>query len=169
MFKFSYNWLKDYIGEKIEFKELLSVLNLQGFEFQGSQNIGDDIVTAIEVKANRPDMLSHMGIAREVQAFYENEIPKPKKSTLSIQNEKFPIKINVENENICKRFCGLVIENIDNSVQTPEYIKKRLSALGINLVNPVVDIANYVMIDMGQPLHSYDLDKISGKVLNIKK
>ena len=169
MFKFSYNWLKDYIGNKINFKELLNVLNLQGFEFQGNQNINDDIVTAIEVKANRPDMLSHMGIAREVQAFYEEDISKPKKSTLLIQNEKFPIKINVENKNICKRFCGLVIKNIDNNVQTPEYIKKRLSALGINIVNPVVDIANYVMIDMGQPLHSYDLDKISGKVLNIKK
>lgn len=169
MFKFSLEWLKDYIGKDIKFNELLKILNLQGFEFQGEQKVGNDIITAIEVKANRPDMLSHMGIAREIKAFNKEKIPTPKKYNKKVFEEDFPIDIKVESLDICSRFCGVIIENIDNKVQTPEYIRRRLEALGINCVNAVVDIANYIMLDMGQPMHSYDIEKISGKELTVKK
>ncbi len=169
MFKFSFDWLQDYLGTDMKFKEILEILNLQGFEFQGEQKVGDDIVTAIEVKANRPDMLSHMGIAREIRAFCGKKIPKPERADIKINNENFPVKIKVTDSKSCRRFSGIVIENIDNSVQTPEHIKRRLESLGISLVNAVVDITNYVMLDMGQPMHSYDIDSLSGKEINVQK
>lgn len=161
MFKFSFEWLKDYCGKNIKFDDIISKLKIQGFEFQGSQKIGDDVVTAIEVKANRPDMLSHMGIAREIKAFDGQKIPHVEKSEIKINNDKFPLRINA-NPKCCKRFCAIELKNVDCSVKTPEYITRRLNALGINSVNSVVDIGNYIMIDMGQPVHCYDADKLSG-------
>lgn len=165
MFKFSFEWLKDYCGENIKFDDIISKLKIQGFEFQGSQKAENDIVTAIEVKANRPDMLSHIGIAREIKAFDGQKIPRVEKSDIKINNDKFPLHINT-NPKCCKRFCALKLKNVDCSVKTPEYITKRLHALGINSVNSVVDIGNYIMIDMGQPVHCYDADKLFGE-LNI--
>lgn len=167
MFKFSFNWLKDYLDKNITSDEVFKILNLQGFEFEGSEKINNDIVTAIEVKANRPDMLSHMGVAREINAYKNEKLPKINKNNFKINNEKFNIKVN--NEGICKRFCAAKIKNIDNKKETPEYIKIRLSCMGINLVNPVVDIINYVMLDLGQPMHCYDIDKLNKNGLCIKK
>lgn len=169
MFKFSFEWLKDYCDFDISPKEAFDILNLQGFEFQGKEHINSDIVTAIEVKANRPDMLYHMGIAREINAYKNKKLPCVPRSDMLVDNKNFPVKINVKDPKICKRYCAVILEGIDNKAVLPEYITNRLSAMGINSVNPVVDIANYVMLDMGQPLHSYDFSKISGSELNISK
>lgn len=169
MFKFSFEWLKDYCDKNITPEEVFRILNLQGFEFQGKEKHGEDIITAIEVKANRPDMLSHIGIAREINAYQNKPLPFIPQVSPKNKNETFPIKININGEKICKRFCSVLIRDVDNRVNTPEYIKNRLKALGINCVNPVVDILNYVMLDMGQPMHSYDVDKIVGSELNVEK
>lgn len=168
MFKFSLNWLRDYCGKEHSFEEIIKKLRLQGFEFQGSQEINGDIVTAIEVKANRPDMLSHMGIAREIKAFDGLDIPVVKKAPATANNALFPLKINV-NKDVCKRFCAVKLKDIDSSVETPEYISKRLQSMNINSVNAVVDICNYVMVDMGQPMHCYDFDKLTKKEINVDK
>lgn len=168
MFKFSLNWLRDYCGKNMEYNEIMAKLKSQGFEFAGKQEINGDVVTEIEVKANRPDMLYHMGIAREIAAFDGKEIPEIGHEEYDVNNENFPVKINV-GKNVCKRFCALKISGVDVSKPTPEYISRRLSALGINCVNSVVDIGNYMMLDIGQPMHAYDFDKISGKTLCIHK
>ena len=167
MFKFSMNWLKDYCGKSMTAEEIFSILNLQGFEFQGSENVCGDLVTAIEVKANRPDMLCHSGIAREIKAFKNEPLPLIPKFASKINNEKF--KIEIKDETACKRFSILKLKNINNTGETPEHIRLRLEALGINLVNPVVDIINYVMFDLGQPMHCYDAKKLNGEQLEIKR
>lgn len=168
MFKFSLNWLRDYCGQEIKFEDIMQKLKLQGFEFQGSQNIDGDIVTAIEVKANRPDMLYHMGIAREIKAFDGEDVPETVHRDIVPKNDLFPVKINVD-KSVCKRFCAVKISGIDASKQAPEYIKTRLRALGINSVNAVVDIGNYIMLGEGQPIHAYDFDRLTGKELSVCK
>ena len=168
MFKFSLNWLRDYCGENVEYDEIMRKLEIQGFEFEGKQKINGDIVTAIEVKANRPDMLSHIGIAREIKAFDGEKIPKLAHEKFEIDNKKFPIKIKVD-DSICKRFCAIKISGVDVSKPTPKYISERLQSLGINCVNVVVDIGNYFMLDLGQPLHAYDFDKLAEKNLRVHK
>ncbi len=90
MFKFSLKWLRDYCGKDISFDEIIKKLRIQGFEFQGSQEINDDVLTAIEVKANRPDMLSHIGIAREIRAFDGLSIPSITKTAIK-PNKDFPL------------------------------------------------------------------------------
>ncbi|MBQ2671421.1 MAG: phenylalanine--tRNA ligase subunit beta [Clostridia bacterium] len=168
MFKFSLNWLRDYFEEKIKYDEIMNKLKLQGFEFGGKKEIDGDIITEIEVKANRPDMLYHMGIARELKAFDGEKIPEITHEKCTVNSEDFPVKISV-NKEVCKRYCALKISGVDLKKTTPEYITKRLNALGINSVNAVVDIGNYVMLDMGQPIHAYDFNKIAGKKLFIDK
>ena len=167
MFKFSYNFLKKYLDNNMTPDEIFKILNTQGFEFQGKTQINNDIVTAIEVKANRPDMLSHIGIAREIKSYLNQKTPEIKKNILKT-DKNFPVKINIEN-NTCKRYSCLIIKNLNNNVQIPDYIRASLESMGVNSVNPVVDILNYVMFDLGQPLHAYDLSKISGSKLDIKK
>lgn len=167
MFKFSYNFLKKYLDNNMTPDEIFKILNTQGFEFQGKAQINNDIVTAIEVKANRPDMLSHIGIAREIKFYLNQKTPEIKKNILKI-DKNFPVKINIEN-NTCKRYSCLIIKNLNNNVKVPDYIRASLESMGVNSVNPVVDILNYVMFDLGQPLHAYDLSKISGSKLDIKK
>ncbi len=167
MFKFSFDWLKDYCGKDVSYDDVMRKLRTQGFEFQGSKKIGEDVVTAIEVKANRPDMLSHMGIAREVKAFDGEKIPNIKNHDIPIvNNDSFAVKISAE-DGTCERFCALKMSGVNASAVLPEYITRRLNALGINSVNPVVDICNYVMLDIGQPMHCYDFSKISNKELNV--
>ncbi len=169
MFKVSFDWLKKFCNKNITYREILNILDLQGFEVKGEQDFGNDKVITIEVKANRPDMLSHIGVAREICAYLGEKIPEINKNNLKIDNDKFPIKINIEESKVCKRFCGLIINNINNEVETPEYIKDYLEKLGINCINAVVDIANYVMLDLGQPMHTYDIDKISSNEIKIRK
>lgn len=168
MFKFSLNWLRDYCGKNIEYNEIMRKLKIQGFEFEGKQEINGDIVTAIEVKANRPDMLSHIGIAREIKAFDGEEIPKISQEKFETDNKQFPVKIEVD-DSVCKRFCAIKISSVDVSKPTPKHISERLQALGINRVNVVVDIGNYFMLDVGQPLHAYDFDKLIEKKLRVHK
>ena len=149
--------------------ELFNILNLQGFEVKSEQNLGNDRVITIEVKANRADMLSHIGIAREVCAFKGLSIPKIDKADLKKDNGYFPINIEFTNDSSCRRFSGIIIKGIDNTVSTPKYIKNRLEELGVNCVNAVVDIANYIMLELGQPMHTYDIDKISGNTIKVCK
>lgn len=167
MFKFSLNWLKDYCSKDITKEQVINILKLQGFEFQGEEKVENDIVTEIEVKADRPDMLCHMGIAREISAYKNEVLPSVEKSGFKIDNSKY--NISIENSEICERFTAVKIKNINNNVETPSYIESRLKALGINTLNPVVNILNYVMLDLNQPLHCYDLDNVKGEKLRVSK
>ncbi|MDO4200175.1 MAG: phenylalanine--tRNA ligase subunit beta [Clostridia bacterium] len=168
MFKFSLNWLRDYCGKDANYDDIMKRLKTQGFEFDGNQEVKNDIITAIEVKANRPDMLYHMGIAREIKAFDGEPVPTIAKKQFLVNNSEFPIKIDIDNS-VCKRFCAVKISGVNASAKVPDYIKDRLEALGINSVNAVVDIGNYTMIDIGQPIHAYDAEKIVGNRLAISK
>ncbi|MDR1364797.1 MAG: phenylalanine--tRNA ligase subunit beta [Oscillospiraceae bacterium] len=188
MFKVSFEWLSDFLRRKISLDEVLEILNLQGFEVKTIEEINNDNVITIEVKANRPDMLSHIGVAREINSFLSDNFVEDERSEFTlengleddkylkdnkisedrIENSEFPIEIEIE-ENTSERFSAIAINNIDNNVSTPEIIKRRLETLGINTVNPVVDLSNYIMLEWGQPTHVYDLDKISGKKVFVKK
>lgn len=168
MFKFSFNFVREICGFDIKEDEIFEILNLQGFEVDEKVKKGDDMVVTIEVKANRPDMLSHLGIAREICAFKGKEIPSIPECDLKISSDEFPFDVKVDPK-ASKRFVLMLVDGIDNNVTTPSYIKETLQNLGINSVNAVVDIANYVMLKYGQPMHTYDVNKISGHIIKVEK
>jgi len=116
------------------------------------------------VPANRADCLGMIGLARDVAAINSTEFKAPKVKAVAHRiNDK--ISIAVRDAVACPRYMGRVIKNIDNTKQTPDWIKSCLSAAEIKLISPVVDITNYVMLEWGQPLHAFDLQKISGGIV----
>ena len=128
----------------------------------------DDTVLDIWVPPNRGDMSSHIGVAREFGALYDMkaEIPEVKLEESDTPTEDF-VKITIDNTKYCKRFTGRVIEGIEIK-ESPDWLKKRLIAVGLRPRNNVVDITNFVMMETGQPLHSFDYDKIRGREIIIK-
>ena len=118
MFYFSYNWVKELYKDKLPLDQLIELLNLQGFEVKDVKNFEKDKVITIEVKANRPDMLCHLGIVREVCGFYAKPIRTTQTPNLGLipNNEKFKMKINVEDDKKCRRFATVIIKNVNANI-----------------------------------------------------
>src|SRR5690606_4413236 len=128
----------------------------------------DDVIMDIWVPPNRGDMSSHIGIAREIGAIYDIDVKIPKvELTESDTPTTSLIKISIKNDEYCKRFTGRVIQNVKIG-ESPDWLKKRLTAIGLRPRNNVVDITNFVMMETGQPLHAFDYDAIRGKEINVK-
>ena len=121
----------------------------------------DDVVLDLKVLANRPDLLSVINIAREVGALLNRPTHLPKSSEIGV--DKFDFKVG-SNTNKCVQFSAKVIQGIKN-VESPHWMKSYLMAMGIRSIDALVDIGNYVMLVSGQPLHMYDLDKLSSNEL----
>lgn len=173
---FSYNWLKEYIKGKLPKAEKLShYLTMRAFEISDvfkikNQKSNLDFLLDIDVLPNRaPDCFSHLGIAREICAILNLKFTPPKFKLKEIKEKsKDFIKISVKNKEDCLRYTARVIKNVKIG-PSPEKIKERLKILGLNSINNVVDILNYVMLETGQPLHAFDLDKIEGREIIVRK
>lgn len=129
-------------------------------------NIEKDEIFEIGLTPNRSDAISHYGVARDLHAFLscnnlDSEFSKVETfATTSEGSHTFGIEI--ENNELCPRYIGAVIENIKVE-ESPEWLKNRLNAIGLSPINNVVDITNYILHSYGQPLHAFDADKISGQ------
>lgn len=130
-----------------------------------------DTVIEVGLTPNRADATNHLGVAMDLAAYlrvHENEsfpVRLPKTSTLSSTNPPFPV--SVENQETCPRYAGIVIKGLKVQ-ESPEWLKNRLLAVGQRPINNVVDVTNYVRIELGQPLHAFDLDKIKGAKILVK-
>jgi phenylalanyl-tRNA synthetase beta chain len=161
----SYNWLKDLIKIDLTAEEAAAQLTRVGLAVDGIHPHGDDHVIDIDLTSNRPDCLSHLGVARELRVITgkelttetqrqgeELEIPYP--TVLS------PDFVKIENPELCYRFTARIIRGVEIG-PSPEWLVKRLEALGERSINNVADITNYVMLELGQPMHAFDLDKLA--------
>lgn len=130
-----------------------------------------DTVIEVGLTPNRADATNHLGVAMDLAAYlrvHENEafpVRLPKTSNLSNANAPFPV--SVENQEACPRYAGIVIKGLKVQ-ESPEWLKNRLLAVGQRPINNVVDVTNYVRIELGQPLHAFDLDKIKGGKILVK-
>lgn len=128
----------------------------------------DDIVYEIGITPNRGDLFSHIGVAREVAALLDLKANLPPiKITESEIKTSDLIKITIDNKELCRRFTGRVIQNVEIK-ESPEWLKKRLKSIGLRPRNNIVDITNFVMFETGQPLHAFDYEKIRGKEIIVK-
>ncbi|MBD99510.1 MAG: phenylalanine--tRNA ligase subunit beta [Verrucomicrobia bacterium] len=130
-----------------------------------------DVIFEIGLTPNRIDAASHYGVARDLHAYlnlYESSALKmPKVNELASSSDIAPVKIIVENNDACPRYSGVTIENVEVK-ESPDWLKVRLKAIGINPTNNIVDITNFVLYELGQPLHAFDLAKINSKRVVIK-
>ena len=165
MFKYSHRFLEKLAGEKIDYVDFdRNWLDMQGFEVASEESVDDDAIIELEVKANRPDMLSHLGVLREYYVYKNyNKLPSIN-SKVNIDNlNKLPIQVEINTDKV-GNLVLVCIKNIDNTKKTPDSIVKLLNNLGVASVNPVVDLSNFLMLELGQPIHIYDLDKLNEKL-----
>ena len=166
----SYNWLKELIQFDLSADELADQLTRVGITVEGVHPHGDDSVLDIDLTSNRPDCLSHLGIAREIAAITgsafkvkaepEPEIPLPAVLAYDV--------VAIRDADLCHRFTARIIKNVKIG-PSPEWLVTRLEAIGDRAINNVADITNYVMHELGQPMHAFDLEKLSGKRIIVRR
>ncbi len=129
----------------------------------------NDINFELKVTPNRADCLSHFGLAREIGCLLNKKIKKPAIQTeFSKDLTSAKIKLTVEDSELCPRYSGRYISGVKIS-ESPAWLKSRLESIGMNSINNVVDVTNYVMLEMGQPLHAFDADLIAGSQVIVRK
>ena len=163
----SYNWLKDLINIDLSAEETAAALTRVGLAVEGIHTHGDDQVFDIDLTSNRPDCLSHLGVARELKVSTKNDLRLP------IYDDKEPGReaqslVVIEEPALCNRFTARVIRNVKIG-PSPQWLVERLEAIGERSINNVADITNYVMHELGQPMHSFDLDKLGGGKIVVRK
>lgn len=168
---FSYNWLQSFFKRKLPKPDKLAeLLIMHSFEVSEVKKFNKDWILDIDVLPNRgPDCFSHLGIAREISAItglkYTSDIYRPKEDK-EISAKDF-IKLEVKNKAACQRYTARVI--IDAKIGfSPKWMRERLEACGLKPINSIVDIANYVMLETGQPLHAFDGKKLEGKKICVR-
>lgn len=160
-----FEWLKEFIDIKDSADEVAHRLTLIGLEVEAMEPQDADVVFEVNVTPNRPDCLSILGIARELSAaigtplrFPEHEI---KEEILDVD-----FKVEILDSELCHRYAGRIVKGIEIS-QAPEWMKKRLEKCGIRSINNIVDTTNYVLLELGHPLHAFDLGKLKGKTIKV--
>jgi len=167
--KVVYNWLKDFVDVAATPRELASRLALSGTNIGGVENGAHGAVIEAEVSSNRPDCLGHYGIAREVAAIYKLPLkhvsPKPAESAAKASDA---VKVEIQALELCGRFTARVIRNV--KIQpSPKWLKDRLEASGVASISNVVDVSNYVMLELGHPLHTFDYDKVRDHKIVVRR
>lgn len=168
----SYNWIKTFFDKPLpQPKELAEILTMHSFENESLEKKGQDYILGIDVLPDRAgDCLSHIGIAKECAAILDKKILIPKinlKENKKLKTKDF-VSVEVKDKIGCKRYIARVLTNV-KITESPKWIKERLIACGLNPINNVVDITNYVMLEMGQPLHAFDYEKIQDQKIIVRK
>lgn len=159
--KFSYSLIKRLLPKAPSSKRIMEEMNLHAFEVESVE--GDTL--EIKLPANRySDASSHIGIAREVGAIFGLAFKSPVKSLINIPSGKKLVRVEVKERQACPRYMVRYFE-ISKLPATPDWMKKSLKSCGVQSINGVVDLMNYVMLEVGQPLHAFDADKLDGKII----
>ena len=168
--KVTYNWIKEYLELKATPPELAEKLTMAGLSVESVTPAGGDWVYDIEVTSNRPDCLGVVGIVHEVAAVTGARFKKRArpKAVRPAAGSVRPFTLSIEDTKGCGLYCGNLIEGVRVG-PSPAWLRERLAALGLRSVNNVVDITNFVLYQLGQPLHAFDFDKLSGGAIVVRR
>lgn len=159
--KISLQWLSDYLPGALDAQVAADALTNGGFPVESIEQVGQDTVLDVEVTSNRGDCLCHIGVARELAALLNRAYQVPeisaKESTVAV-GEATSVAVQSP---LCSYYTARVIRNVKVG-PSPEWLVRRLEAIGVRSINNVVDITNYVMMEMNQPLHAFDYDRLEG-------
>src|ERR1700690_1454642 len=159
--KVVYNWLKEFVGVTAPTAELRARLSLAGVAIDSIEESAAGPVLDAEITANRPDCLGHIGIAREIAAIYRLPVkPVEPKLRESAEKTEAATRVEIEVPELCGRYTARVLRGV--KVQpSPDWLRQRLEAIGEKSINNVVDVTNYVMFELGHPLHAFDFEKLA--------
>ena len=165
----SKNWLRQYVAVDMPLDELTDRLTMSGLNLEGIEQESSDVGIDLEVTSNRPDCLGHLGVAREISVLFDSELTvpaaAPATSADQVANE---VAVRIDSPELCHEYHARLIKGVKIG-PSPDWLKDRLKTAGINSVNNVVDITNYVMLECSQPLHAFDADKVQGGQIVVRK
>jgi len=169
------SWLREFVDVTASAEDIAATIGLRGFEVAGIESQeGGDAVIDFEVTANRPDCLSVLGLAREVATAYDRPITLPSTApNATIRLATIPIgasdrvKVTIEDEELCPRYAAAVAEVTVGP--SPAWMAARLEAAGVRPISTIVDITNYVNLELGQPMHAFDLARLAGAEIRVRR
>jgi phenylalanyl-tRNA synthetase beta chain len=165
----STDWLADYVDLSMGVEELAERLTLAGLNLEEFHAVGRDTAIDVEVTSNRPDCLGHIGVAREVAVLYGQQLkladPRPVARGPAVAGVT---GVTIECPDLCPRYTARVVRGVRIG-PSPAWLADRLRTLGIAVINNVVDITNYVLMEIGQPLHAFDLRQVRGGRLVVRR
>lgn len=170
----SKNWLAEYVQLPESVEDLTNRLTMSGLNLEEFHDVTEslskpDVAIDIEVTSNRPDCLGHIGVAREVSVLYRQPLTIPDAKVVeAAEPASKATSVSIECPDLCQEYHARVIRGVKIG-PSPAWLKDRLAAVGINSVNNVVDVTNFVMMECGQPLHAFDMDKLNGQKIIVRK
>jgi phenylalanyl-tRNA synthetase beta chain len=165
----SYNWLRELTGTKLSPEEIRDRLTNVGLAVDAVESRGDDFVLDVEVPSNRGDCLSHIGIARELAVNEKSQISNIK-SEISNGHGKTSdfTSVEIRDPDLCPRYAARIVRGV-KIAPSPEWLVKKLEAIGQRPINNVADITNFVLHEMGQPLHAFDLARLTENRIVVRR
>ena len=179
----SWNWLKQYVPLDMPREELERRLMMAGLNHEGTEQVGDDLAIDLEVTSNRPDCLSHIGVAREIAVLWGTALrlpaaapaealasmePGPSLAAAQPGASSLRPRVRIDCPDLCLRYLARVVRGVSIG-PSPRWLARRLETVGITPVNNVVDISNYVLMECGQPLHTFDYGRLEGGEIIVRR
>ena len=164
------SWLREFVDVTATPEELGHRLSMCGFELASIEKMGSDAVLDFEITANRPDCLSVLGLAREAATAYSLPLGQPASDSVRLKRldkGASDVTVSLEAPDLCPRYSAAVVDVAVGS--SPEWLAARLQAAGVRPINNVVDVTNYVLLELGQPMHAFDLARLAGGALRIRR
>jgi phenylalanyl-tRNA synthetase beta chain len=167
--KISLDWLREYVAVDLPRAELADRLTMIGWVPETVEEKDGDLVFDLESYANRPDALGHLGVAREVATMLGRPLLERDWPLVDLPEATAGIAdVQIESEALCPRYCGLVVRGVKVG-PSPDWLRRRLEAMGLKPINNVVDVSNYVCFGTAQPIHTFDLGRIGGGRIVVRK
>jgi phenylalanyl-tRNA synthetase beta chain len=172
--KVSLDWLREHVDIDQPVEDVAHRLTMCGLNCEAIEVYGDDHVFDLEVTSNRPDHLGHRGVARELACLLNRPLKPLQTDYREVEKDSTGkglseiTSIEVDDDDRCGRYTARVALDVDVS-ESPQWLRKRLESIGLRSINLVVDLTNYVLMDLGQPLHAFDLDRLDGEELIIRR
>lgn len=167
--KISLEWLREFVKVDRDPRQVAEDLTMAGLEVEGLEDTDGDTILELSVTPNRPDWLSHLGVARELSALYGLKVKIPDQT---VEEKGVPVEamssIDIEDPGGCSRYSGRVITGVTIGPSPPE-VAKRLESLGVRSISNVVDATNYVMLELGQPLHAFDYHRLAENRIVVRR
>ena len=161
-------WLSELVAVPADVERVATEIGLRGFEVAAVEH-GRMPVIDFDITANRPDCLNHVGLAREASAIWGLPLRAPDVHDVVARTAgpDESVRVDLEAADLCPRYCAQVFAVQVGS--SPQWLRDRLEAAGVRPINNVVDVTNYVMLEMGQPMHAFDLRHIAGRRIVIRR
>src|SRR6185295_1093932 len=169
LMEFSTRWLAEYVDLPEDPRDLQKRLTESGLHVEGLASHGGDTVLDVDVTSNRPDCMNHFGLAREVSVIYDRPLRRPPAAPAEApERAADAARIVIEDLEGCPRFAARVVRGVGVG-PSPAWLRERLESIGQRSINNVVDVTNFVLWELGQPLHAYDLAKVAGGTLMARR